>query len=179
MFLVLIGPSGSGKTTQAQILIDKYNFKTTVSYTTRTKRYNEVDGVDYHFISKEDFEEKQKNNFFFEYSSSFDNYYGTSNEDVEAISKDQNIVMCFCPKGFDMAVKNFQGTVVGIYLMPPSKETILARLNERKSSQEEIDKRLKSIEVAKIDSKLFKHIIEPTSIKETTEKILEIIKLYS
>ena len=78
IMVVLSSPSGVGKTTITKKIQQKYNsFKLSVSHTTRTPRSNEVDGVDYHFISSEKFKELIKKNEFYEYAKIFDNYYGT------------------------------------------------------------------------------------------------------
>ena len=78
VMVVLSSPSGVGKTTLTKKLQQKYsNFKISVSHTTRSPRPNEVDGVDYNFISKEKFEELIKKRKFYEYAKIFNNYYGT------------------------------------------------------------------------------------------------------
>ena len=80
--LVIVGPSASGKTQIVQELIKTYHMEKLVTYTSRAPRVNEVEGRDYHFISKDDFEEKIKNNFFIEYVNYNNNYYGTSFSDL-------------------------------------------------------------------------------------------------
>lgn len=174
MILILTGPSGCGKTTQANILINNYKFKCAISYTTREPRLGEINGNDYNFINKQDFENKIKNNFFLEYTLNFENYYGTSFQDIQTLQEKNNVVLCLCKKGFLSAKKTFQN-VVGIYLMPPSEKEILKRLNIRKSTIEEIEKRLQHIKTSLEDSQLFEHIIHPTTITQTTSKILQII----
>ena len=88
MLLVLTGRSGTGKDTVAQYLKGQHDFERIVTYTTRPKRKNEVDGVDYHFISEKEFKQKEKEGFFLE-TTSFKNsdkktlYYGTSIESLE------------------------------------------------------------------------------------------------
>jgi guanylate kinase len=79
--LVLVGESASGKSTIEKELTDTYGFKKIISYTTRPPRENEIDGVDYHFISKEKFYELQMNNFFAEIGCYRNWYYGTALED--------------------------------------------------------------------------------------------------
>ena len=78
IMVILSSPSGVGKTTITKKLQQKYNnFKISVSHTTRPPRSNEVDGVDYNFVSKKKFEQLIKNNEFYEFAKIFDNYYGT------------------------------------------------------------------------------------------------------
>ena len=72
-------PSGAGKTTITKKISQKYpNIKISISHTTRKPRPNEIDGVDYHFVSKDKFKKLIKENNFYEYAKIFDNYYGTS-----------------------------------------------------------------------------------------------------
>ena len=76
--VILSSPSGVGKTTITKKLQQKYsNFKLSISHTTRPPRSNEVDGVDYHFVSKDQFKKLIKDNEFYEYAKIFENYYGT------------------------------------------------------------------------------------------------------
>ena len=78
IMVVLSSPSGVGKTTITKKLQQKYqNFKLSVSHTTRPPRSNEVNGVDYNFVSKKKFNELIEDNAFYEYAKIFDNYYGT------------------------------------------------------------------------------------------------------
>ena len=77
VMVILSSPSGVGKTTITKKLQQKYhNLKLSISHTTRQPRSNEIDGVDYNFISKNDFEKLISNNEFYEYA--IDNYYGTT-----------------------------------------------------------------------------------------------------
>ena len=78
IMVILSSPSGVGKTTITKKLQQKYHsFKISVSHTTRSPRSNEVDGVDYYFVSKKKFEELINQEKFYEYAKIFDNYYGT------------------------------------------------------------------------------------------------------
>ncbi len=80
--IILIGPSASGKTSIAKELIEKHHFKKFITNTTRPMRIKEVNDVDYHFISKEEFEKKKRDNKLIEYTLYNGNLYGTSIEDV-------------------------------------------------------------------------------------------------
>ena len=82
--IILSSPSGVGKTTLTKKIQQKYpNFKISVSHTTRIPRSNEVDGVDYHFVSKESFKKLIDQNKFYEYAKIFENYYGTLRKPVD------------------------------------------------------------------------------------------------
>ena len=78
IMVILSSPSGVGKTTLTKKIQQKYkSFKLSVSHTTRPPRSNEVNGVDYHFVSKKKFEELIKQKEFYEYAEIYENYYGT------------------------------------------------------------------------------------------------------
>ena len=83
---IISAPSGCGKTSLVRELCQTYSFlEQTVSYTTRTIRSGEVDGQDYHFISKDEFIENKKNNKFIESQNVYDNFYGTTYESINEI----------------------------------------------------------------------------------------------
>ncbi len=82
MIYLIAGQSATGKTTQANILNQDENFHKIVSYTTRDKRKNEKDGIDYHFISTEKFKDLEKNNFFVAPVKYSGNYYGIAKKDL-------------------------------------------------------------------------------------------------
>ena len=93
IMVILSSPSGVGKTTITKKLQQKYNnFKISVSHTTRPPRSNEVDGVDYNFVSKKKFEQLIKNNEFYEFAKIFDNYYGTVKKNVDDILEEKDVI---------------------------------------------------------------------------------------
>ena len=92
IMVILSSPSGAGKTTITKKIQQKYpSFKISVSHTTRKPRSNEVNGVDYHFVSSEEFEELIKKNKFYEYAKIFENYYGTLKKNVDDTIKKNDI----------------------------------------------------------------------------------------
>ena len=93
IMVILSSPSGVGKTTLTKKIQQKYeNFRISVSHTTRPPRSNEVEGVDYYFISHKKFEEMIKRNEFYEYARIFDNYYGTLKSNVDKQIKKNDIL---------------------------------------------------------------------------------------
>ena len=84
IMVIISSPSGVGKTTLTKKIQQKYqNFKLSVSLTTRSPRSNEVEGVDYHFVSQAYFKELVDKNKFYEYAKIFENYYGTLKKNVD------------------------------------------------------------------------------------------------
>ena len=139
--LILVGPSASGKTEAVKLLISKYNMKKLVTYTSRNMRPNEVQGVDYHFISVEDFEKKIKEDFFIEYVNYNGNYYGTSKEGL-----DSDKVVILEPTGLKHYLEVAKDLVKICYLRCP-KEIRYQRMVVRGDSEEVINKRIDSDDV--------------------------------
>ena len=109
--LVMIGASASGKTEIAKILIKKYGFSKLVTYTTREMRAGEVNGVDYHFISLEEFERKKKKREFLETAQYNDTFYGSPKKGA-----DENKVIIVDPKGANSIFRKKIPKTVFIYL---------------------------------------------------------------
>ena len=93
ILLVLSSPSGAGKTTLTKKIQQKFNsFKISVSHTTRKPRPNEVDGIDYNFVSIDEFKKKIQDQKFYEYARIFDNFYGTSKDNVDELIKKNDVI---------------------------------------------------------------------------------------
>ncbi|MBI89174.1 MAG: guanylate kinase [Candidatus Marinimicrobia bacterium] len=144
-FITISAPSGSGKTTLCKALQEVVrDIKWSISYTTREKRHIERDGVDYHFISKNEFKKMIKNDSFSEWESVHGNYYGTSKDDLQYIIKNNSLLLLETDvKGAMAIAKQYPESTVSIFIMPPSIETLRERLfNRGTDSAEEIEKRL-------------------------------------
>ena len=143
LMLILSSPSGVGKTTLTKKIQQKYqSFKISVSHTTRLPRSNEVDGVDYHFISNEKFKELIKKNDFYEHAKIFGNYYGTLKKNVDEIIKRNDILFDIDWQGTKQLSKFKNLKLIKIYLITGDKEEIKKRLISRnQNSPEEIKKR--------------------------------------
>ena len=147
--LVLSSPSGAGKTTLTKKIQQKHkNFKISVSHTTRKARPNEINGIDYHFVSKDKFKEMQKNNEFYEFAEIFDNFYGTSKKSVENLIKKKNDILFDIDwQGTQQLSKFKELNLTKIFILPPSKSELEKRLYERDQDRNAtIEKRLKSYE---------------------------------
>ena len=93
IMVILSSPSGVGKTTLTKKIQQKYqSFKISVSHTTRKPRSNEVEGVDYYFVSQEKFEGLISEKKFYEYAKIFENYYGTLKKNVDETIKTNDII---------------------------------------------------------------------------------------
>ena len=147
IMVILSSPSGVGKTTLTKKIQQKYkNFKISVSLTTRTPRSNEVDGVDYHFVSKEKFKELIDKGKFYEYAKIFENYYGTLKSIVDETIKENDILFDIDWQGTKQLSKFKNLNLIKIYLIT-DKEELKSRLIKRnQNTDEEVKKRFDSFD---------------------------------
>ena len=148
IMVILSSPSGAGKTTLTKKLQQKYNnFKISVSHTTRPPRSNEVDGVDYNFITKKKFEDLINDKEFYEYAKIFDNYYGTLKKNVDKILKKNDIIFDIDWQGTKQLSKFKELKLVKLYLITDSKSELKKRLlNRDQNTKEEVEKRFNSFD---------------------------------
>ncbi len=186
--IVFSGPSGSGKTSVVKKLLEKYPdlFGFSISATTRPKRENEVDGKDYYFITKKEFERKIQNGEFIEWEEVYDGlYYGTLKSEVERLHRlNKHVLFDIDVEGGLNIKKIFGNKVLTIFVMPPSLEDLKQRLELRKSeSEESLMKRIGKANAEIQKSGEFDVIIENDNLEKAVQKaeylILEFIQLNS
>ena len=148
VMVILSSPSGVGKTTLTKKIQQKYqSFKISVSHTTRLPRSNEIDGVDYHFVSNEKFEKLIKQKKFYEYAKIFENYYGTLKENVDKDIKKNDIIFDIDWQGTKQLSKYSNLKLIKIYLITDSKQELKNRLIKRnQNSSKEVDERFDSFD---------------------------------
>ena len=148
LLVILSSPSGVGKTTLTKKIQQKYNnFKISVSHTTRKPRSNEVDGVDYHFISEDEFKKLITENSFYEYAKIYENYYGTLKENVDKTLNENDILFDIDWQGTKQLSKFKKLRLVKIYLITHNKEELKKRLLKRdKNTSDDINKRFDSFD---------------------------------
>ena len=148
IMVVLSSPSGVGKTTLTKKIQQKYqSFKISVSHTTRPPRSNEVDGVDYNFVNLKKFEQMIEENKFYEFAKIFDNYYGTSKQNVDNIIKENDIIFDIDWQGTKQLSKFKNLKLIKIYLITDDKIELKSRLLKRnQNTNEEIEKRFKAFD---------------------------------
>jgi len=146
IMVILSSPSGVGKTTLTKKIQQKYqSFKISVSHTTREPRSNEVDGVDYHFISQKKFKELIKENKFYEHAKIFGNFYGTSKENVDTDIKKNDLIFDIDWQGTKQLSKFKNLKLIKIYLITENKEELKKRLIKRnQNTEKEVEKRFNS-----------------------------------
>ena len=134
---IIAAPSGCGKTSLVEALIKKTkNLCVSVSHTTRPPRPDETNGINYYFISINEFEEMIKNNAFVEHATVFDNHYGSSTKLIrEKLDEGIDVILEIDWQGARQ-VKEHMPNSVSIFILPPSKEALLGRLQQRAQDDE-------------------------------------------
>ena len=145
---IIAAPSGCGKTSLVKALLESLsNLSVSVSHTTRKPRKAEIDGENYHFISKERFGEMIFNNDFVEFAEVFGNMYGTARSNIKKkLDTNINIILEIDWQGARQVRENMPNSI-SIFILPPSKNVLLQRLTDRGQDDEEtISKRMKNSE---------------------------------
>ena len=140
MMFVLSSPSGAGKTTLTKkLLINNSNFALSISYTTRKPRPNEINGKDYFFINKDEFEELTKKENFFEHAKIFNNFYGTHKEPVlKFLSEGKDVLFDIDWQGTQQLKKIKNLLLVTFFILPPNIKVLKDRLLNRHEGEEKI-----------------------------------------
>ena len=148
IMVILSSPSGVGKTTITKKLQQKYkSFTISVSHTTRSPRSNEVNGVDYNFISSDQFKKLISEGKFYEYAKIFENYYGTLKQNVDTTIKKNDIIFDIDWQGTKQLSRFKNLNLLKIFLITDSKQELKKRLITRKqNSEQEIQKRFNSFD---------------------------------
>lgn len=181
--IILVGKTTAGKDTISKELVSKHGFQRCVTYTTRPMRNGETQDVAYHFISKEDFEQKVKGGFFAEwksYNTVFGIwYYGTALEDIE--KADNKTILVITPDGYRDIIKKVKNKPKAIYIYA-NNPTIKKRLIERGDDKKEAERRLESdnIDFKGIEKEVDKIVYNNigTKIEDVVNKILEYLEEY-
>ncbi len=176
---IIEGPSGTGKGTIAKQLLEQdKNIKFSVSVTTRAPRHNEVEGVDYYFISNEKYDELLKQDAFYEFvDSQYGSRYGTLRSEVDSfINVGQDVLFDMDWEGARQMRQKAPNDVVTIYLLPPSIKELHERLvNRGTDSKEVIDKRMKLVLDKLSHCEEFDYIVVNAELDDTVKKIQRII----
>jgi len=177
MLIVLSGPSGVGKGTICKDLIEHFNAWLSISVTTRNKRDGEVDGKDYFFVTKEDFEQKIKDNDFLEYATYNNNYYGTLKSKIN--EKLDNKIDVFAEIEVNGArnIKKIYKDSVLIYILPPSLKELEERLRGRNTEDKKTIKNRMNITKEEIKQiNIYDYAVVNDDLEKTIENIKKIIE---
>ncbi len=178
LLIVVSGPSGAGKDTICQKLIkENSNIWMSVSMTTRKPRPLEKDGVDYFFVSKEDFFNKINDNTFLEYASYNDNYYGTPKDKVEEkLNEGKDVILVIDINGA-INIKKIIPSALFIFIMPPDMETLKNRLIGRKTeSKDKVVKRFITAYNEVNNYKKYNYVVVNDKVEDAVNKVKSIIQ---
>jgi len=178
MMFVLSSPSGAGKTTLTKkIARHDPNFSISISHTTRKPRPNEINGKDYHFVNREEFENLVKKKEFFEYASIFDNRYGTLKKTVlDMISNGKDVLFDIDWQGTKQlkTIKNL--SLITIFVLPPNLKILKERLLNRHDGQEHVvEERMKKFNEEVSHWNEYNYIVINDDLDKCFEKISNII----
>ena len=178
VLLVISSPSGTGKTTICKKLLEyDKNIHLSVSVTTRKKRKNEVEGIDYYFRSKKDFLNLKSQNSFIENALVFENYYGTLKSEVlEQLENGIDVLIDIDWQGTRQITQAMKGNLIKIFLLPPSIDELKKRLSKRNSdSIKEINFRMSKAlkEIKHFDE--YDYVLINDNLDNTFQKIVKII----
>ena len=142
VMLVLSSPSGAGKSSICRALLDlDKNLYLSISTTTRKKRPNEVSGIDYNFVTLDEFEYKLSQNNFIEHAKVFNNFYGTDKSIVEnKINEGKDLLFDIDWQGAQQLREKMREDIVSVFILPPSKKELERRLKERGQDTDEVVK---------------------------------------
>ena len=177
---IISAPSGAGKTTLCRRLLDYYpDMRYSISYTTRSPRPGETDGEDYHFITREDFLEKQAHGYWAEWARVHDHYYGTSAVFVTAsLAEGCDVLMDIDVQGA-MQIKDRFPTAVTLFIMPPAMEVLRQRLTRRGTdSQAVVEKRLQNAVREMAQKDFYQYVIINDDLEMATNELVTIVGSY-
>ena len=182
--IIVSGPSGSGKSTVTKLVKDRLNIPLSISATTRQPRVGEIDGKDYFFLTKEIFEQKIRNDEFYEYANVHGNYYGTLKEVVERnLNKGLNVILEIDVQGA-LIVKEKKKDAILVFFRTKDMETLenrlrnrrrLAKSNRKTDSEEVIQLRLKNAAKELEYEPKYDYTIINNDIEQSCKELINII----
>ncbi len=177
--IILISPSGGGKSAiLKQVLCDNNNIKYSISYTTRKPRKTEKTGIDYNFVSDEEFHKLQKSGDLLESALVHGYWYGTSKKYIETeLNKGYHIIMDIDVQGAKQIISKIDDAV-SIFILPPSNKILIDRLIGRGTdSKEEIEIRLRNANNEMNEITCFQYLIINDDFDKAVKQVMDIIKV--
>ena len=181
LLIILSGPSGVGKGTIRKYIMDNFKLKLSysISMTTRPQREKEIEGVDYYFVSNEEFDRNIKENNFLEWEEFVGNRYGTPKDKVEKLRKEgKHVLLEIEVNGAsEVMSKVNDDRIISFFLMPPNIEALESRIRRRKTESEEvIQERLNKGRKEMSMTSQYDHVILNDDVARASQEIVDLIK---
>ncbi len=177
---IISAPSGTGKTTLCNGLLEQFpDMLYSVSYTSRKPRKSEKEGIDYHFIDRDEFKRRIDTGRWAEWALVYENYYGTSADFLDAgLKAGKDILLDLDVQGTRQLLKRY-AECVAIFIRPPSLKALRQRLEKRGTdSAETIEVRLGNAEKEMAQQDIYQHVIVNDSLVAAQAKLISIIEQY-
>ncbi len=179
IIIILSSPSGAGKTTLVRKISKLNNYITSISYTTRPPRTNEIDGKDYFFISKKKFKSLIRQNEFLEHAKVFKNYYGSSKKIVfKNLKKGKNVIFDIDWQGTkQIKQKKLKYKLITFFILPPSRKILFQRLSKRDMKDKLIvEERMKQFDKDILKWKSYDFVVVNDDLATCYKEIIKLIK---
>lgn len=177
--LVLSSPSGGGKTTIKNCLLKNPIFEFSITCTTREKREGEIDGVDYYFLTDDEFDEKIKKGEFLEWAQVHGRRYGTLKRVVDDILQRNKIPVMTIDVVGAMNVKKVFSDALLIFILPPNLKIMIERLKKRGENEKDILRRMKTAARELDYAQWFDYLVVNEEITTTVDRIVNIVNSYA
>lgn len=180
LMLILSSPSGAGKTSITRKLLQlDPAIVLSISVTTRARRPNEVDGVDYYFIDEAEFMRMRAQQALLEHAQVFDHYYGTPREPVEQhLANGKDVLFDVDWQGYQQVQEHAPGDVVSIFILPPTCHELAQRLRGRaQDSEETIQRRMAKAPQEIAHWSEYDYVLINEDLQETTATVQGIIEV--
>jgi len=179
ILMVVAATSGTGKSTVCQRVRQKWpHAAISISYTSRSPRQGEEDGVAYHFVSRETFEKMIAKDEFIEWAEVHDNYYGTSRkETLKMLDRGMHILLDIDVQGAYLIRKTFEKQSILLFLLPPSWDEMIRRLRDRKTETEAaIQRRIQTARIELPAARDFDYLVVNDNLDEAVSSVISILQ---
>ncbi|MBT9439972.1 MAG: guanylate kinase [Desulfobacterales bacterium] len=177
---IISAPSGAGKTTLCKAVLDRIpNMLYSVSYTTRKPRKGEQNGIDYYFITEDDFKNRIKNGKWAEWAEVYGNYYGTSSEFIDkGLAAGSDILLDIDFQGTLQILDQYHESIT-IFIMPPSLDILKLRLESRETDSKHVISRRIEVANKEMENKdFYRHVIINDKLSVAVADLISVIEKY-